>query len=313
MEPKFLRAICDRAAIADQLPGTPIRFVASTQDVARDGMIVEAAGWQLNNYRANPVFLWAHDYECPPIGRADTMIENGALMCEVTFDQGDEFAREIERKYRTGFMNAVSVGWTTLEFAPPKGANQAPRVTKAELLDISAVPVPADPGALKERKARGMDNLRKMIDHALGDEAESQWLEASAGMVEVFTPGLDDDETRQAKYKALLPKYRREGKTPPEFMPLDVLRLLSIEDVRGLFFHGEMAEQQARIGAVLSARNRDDLTQAITLIQGVIERATNNEPQTNSQDKPDEDQADPMSRAAIDQLLAVRLAQAFKI
>jgi hypothetical protein len=30
----------------------------------------------------------------------------------------DEFARQVERKYRNGFINAVSVGWDTLEMAP---------------------------------------------------------------------------------------------------------------------------------------------------------------------------------------------------
>jgi hypothetical protein len=34
------------------------RFVASTEVPARDGMIIAADGWQLANYRKNPIVLW---------------------------------------------------------------------------------------------------------------------------------------------------------------------------------------------------------------------------------------------------------------
>ena len=45
-------------------------FVASTGEVDRHGDVVSVAGWKLDAYRKNPVFLWAHDYSRPAIGRA---------------------------------------------------------------------------------------------------------------------------------------------------------------------------------------------------------------------------------------------------
>lgn len=268
MTQQFLRAYCNRETMQDQ-PGTPIRFVASTEDVARDGMVIEAAGWRLDSYNLNPVFLWAHDYSQPPIGKAKAFVENGKLVADVTFDQNDEFARKIEGKYRNEILNAVSVGWNTIEFKP----GSPPRITEADLLDISAVPVPADPGALKERQIRALTDMQRWLD----ESSESPWNEIATAMVEVFTPGLDNDDTRKAKYNTLLPKYRRAGKTPPEFLALSEIALLSSGEIRGLFFNDEYPApptEQARIGAVLSARNRDDLEKSITLIQGVIERAS---------------------------------------
>jgi hypothetical protein len=45
-------------------------FVISTDEVDRHGDVIQAQGWQLDAYRNNPVFLWAHDYSRPVIGRA---------------------------------------------------------------------------------------------------------------------------------------------------------------------------------------------------------------------------------------------------
>ena len=45
-------------------------FVASTGEVDRHGDVVSVSGWKLDAYRKNPVFLWAHDYSRPAIGRA---------------------------------------------------------------------------------------------------------------------------------------------------------------------------------------------------------------------------------------------------
>ena len=131
----------------------PIRFIASTEAMGRDGMTIKADAWQLENYRANPVVLWAHDYTMPPIGRADVTQEEGKLIASVTFDQGDDLAKSIERKYRDGFLHSVSVGWNTQE-------NEGATVTKAELLDVSAVPVPGDPGALIQRMGVTQPGLR---------------------------------------------------------------------------------------------------------------------------------------------------------
>jgi hypothetical protein len=167
MELRYLRAY--RADGGQPSNTGPMRFVASTENVARDGLSIAADGWQLANYRNNPIVLWVHDYwgNRPPIGRADVKVDGKALLADITFDAGDPFAADIERKYRQGFLSAVSVGWDTLEIDGKKpdgmdmaavafGAADRRTITKAELLDISAVPVPGDPNALKERAVRSL-------------------------------------------------------------------------------------------------------------------------------------------------------------
>jgi len=152
----FIRAYCERAeGDPAELMGTPITFVASTEGIKRDGLDLSMDGGDLENYRANPVVLWAHDYwgNRPPIGRAqDLKVEGKNLKTDVIFDQADDFARSIERKYRDGFLNAVSIGFDPTEF-------EGNVVTSWDLLDISAVPVPGDPEALMERQGAGIRSI----------------------------------------------------------------------------------------------------------------------------------------------------------
>ena len=141
--------------------GGRITFVASTPGVKRDGMDLDPAAWYLDNYQRNPVVLWSHGYlsDRLPIGRAEVWVEERGLVAAVTFDQEDGFAREVESKYRRGFLNAVSVGWTL--------RNDREQEEQYELLDISAVPVPGDPDALMERQRVGLRGVMLVLEGVL--------------------------------------------------------------------------------------------------------------------------------------------------
>jgi HK97 family phage prohead protease len=305
----YVRAYFERAEDPQaEVEGGPMRFTASTEGVARDGLVIQAEGWKLENYRKNPVVLWAHDYlgRNLPIGRAvNVEVDGKRLVADVMFDPADEFARAVERKYRTGYLSAVSVGWETRQLEPGKG-NGANKVTEAELLDISAVPVPGDPDALMEREYRALQEIRELGDVTPeGEDAEGGWRECAAEMVDVFALAPDDsDEARLRRYQRLLPKYRRLGKTPPEFRKAEELRVLGAEEIRGLFFHGEgdlLGGIGERAGAVLNARNRGDLEQAVSLIQTVLERAKKEEVQEEErsaeQAEPEYDETELILRA----------------
>lgn len=191
-------------ALTAAAPGTSIPFVASTSGIQRDGIDLRASGWTLARFNANPVFLWCHDYRSEPIGRVAAFADADRLRADVTFDQEDERARRIESKYRRGFANAVSVGW---DFVDASGqALDWWRLTPEEmhgeafydLLELSGVPVPADPNALALRQRAALGALgRELVD--LFDEQENPDSDVTAPDVrtavraELARLGLDAD------------------------------------------------------------------------------------------------------------------------
>lgn len=144
-------------------------FVATTGGAKRDGLALDMGKGQFANYLRNPVFLWAHDYQgrTLPIGKTVKLVASKTkVRAHVLFDQGDEFARAIERKYDEGYLSAVSVGWMDMEDGG------------WDLLDISAVPVPGDPDALIEREVALMRAfLGEHDDHQIEDVEPKATLE----------------------------------------------------------------------------------------------------------------------------------------
>lgn len=118
--------------------------VASTPVVDRQGDIVDQATWDLTNFKANPVIPWAHDYFSPPVARAvEIGVINGVLQFTYQAPPAGmyEFADLIWDFYRNQYMFAFSVG-----FIP--NDREGNTFTDCELLEISAVVVPANPQAL---------------------------------------------------------------------------------------------------------------------------------------------------------------------
>jgi hypothetical protein len=139
-----------------------VDYVFSDESVARDGDTIRTAGWDLAAYLANPVFLWAHDSSAPPIGK---VIEIGAVGAElrgtVSYAEADEypFADTIYRLTQGGFLNATSVSWLPRKWRQSADKSRPGGIDflEQELLEISAVPVPALSTALATARGAGID------------------------------------------------------------------------------------------------------------------------------------------------------------
>ena len=89
-------------------------FTASTSTVDRDGEVIDAKGWDLKNFKKNPVIMYAHDYRSLPIGKAPRVwLTGGKLKNTVKFPpEGTyEFADIVERLVDTGYLKTESVGF----------------------------------------------------------------------------------------------------------------------------------------------------------------------------------------------------------
>ena len=151
-------------------------FIASTIGMDRDGEVIDPAGWDLKNFKKNPVIMYGHDYSGLPIGRAPKVgISNGALKNTVEFPpEGTyEFADIVERLVKEGFLNTESVGFIPKEWKDGNGGKGPRRTyTKQELLEISIVPVPSNPDALREAVEKGVITEEQLEVVTKSEEAE---------------------------------------------------------------------------------------------------------------------------------------------
>lgn len=153
-----------------------LRIIVSTPARDRQGDIVEPDGLDFSAYLDNPVVLWAHDLSRPPIGRIlDIDVGTTAVTATVQFAE-TPFAREVFDLYAEGFLHAWSVGflpreWERLDEEDRRGF----RILAAEVVEVSAVPVPANPETLTRTvtQIRHAD-LRQAILAASRDEAAAR-------------------------------------------------------------------------------------------------------------------------------------------
>jgi len=138
-------------------------FIASTMDMDRDKEVIDVNGWDLKNFKKNPVIMFGHDYHSLPIGRATKIgVKDGKLMNVVEFPpEGTyEFADIVQRLVDTGYLKTQSVGFIPKEWEDGdfEEKSDKPRRTfkKQELLEISIVPVPSNPNALRNAVDAGI-------------------------------------------------------------------------------------------------------------------------------------------------------------
>lgn len=165
--------IINKTAVSD---GGSLEFVLSDATVDRYGDIVEARGWDLRNFKRNPIALFGHSASFPIGTWSNVRVEGGKLLARLnlaargTSQRLDELIGLVEQ----GILRAVSVGFRPVEWEPidkdkPYGGQ---RYTKQELLETSLVSVPANPAAIA--LARSLHLSPETITLAFGEQAETR-------------------------------------------------------------------------------------------------------------------------------------------
>lgn len=141
-----MKKVLGSSAVRDAAPST-IEVIASTGAVDRQRDRISPRGIRYENYLKNPTVLWAHQYDQLPVGRTlEVTASERDLRAVIQFGP-HTFAQEVYGLYRSGGLNAVSIGFTPLSDPKPNehgGLDYA----AVELLEISCVPVPANQEAL---------------------------------------------------------------------------------------------------------------------------------------------------------------------
>lgn len=135
--------------------GGTFDVIISTEVMDRAGEIVKQDGWDLTNYKNNPIVLWGHDYYSLGIGVCletynTTFRGVPALGARGVFYTAEinVLAQQVRKMYEFGVKLGVGAGCTTSVGFIPKAfdANDKSVITASELLEFSFVPVPANQG-----------------------------------------------------------------------------------------------------------------------------------------------------------------------
>jgi len=210
-------------ALTEKINGK-MTAIASTEAVDRVGDSIKVRDWDFKNFKRNPVLQAGHDYHpLSTIGIAKNIrIKDNQVIFEPMFHEITSLAREIKKMYEDGYLTAWSVGFIP---AQEEGG-------KHELLEVSAVAVPANAEALTTLSQKSIKNatiddekkiddfIKKSIDDKIEinqdnieesveeiieeiEETLEDKVEEKENKVDTIEEQLSDDDKRKKKWDNL--------------------------------------------------------------------------------------------------------------
>lgn len=196
-------------ATPDSTDSDLLHIRASDETLDRYKEVIVASGWRLDNYLRNPVIQNAHQYGdiIFTIGRAEkTWVTGNALLQTWRFaSAANPFAKIARDLYRGKFLQAASVGFIPLKWEDPESSSSSfsssvagtpvprRRYLEQELIEVSAVGIPANPNALTLALRAGavlesdVRELYDLLSHLVGRsgpaEPSSHGVPASADAI----------------------------------------------------------------------------------------------------------------------------------
>jgi hypothetical protein len=192
-------------------------FISSDETLDRCDEVIVPTGWKLDSYQRNPVFQNAHQYGDviftlgralitevrPSLGVQSSSSARSYLFQRIQFAVDiNPMARIAYGLYKGKFLNAVSVGFIPLRWENgTESAGFSRKYLEQELLEVSAVAIPANPNALALGLKSGavekadLTDLAELIHQTLDRSTPSPPREERAGerrplrCDQVSTPG----------------------------------------------------------------------------------------------------------------------------
>jgi HK97 family phage prohead protease len=136
------------------------QFVISTDQVDRQNEVIDQNGWDFSNWLANPVIIDSHRYDSIDdiigvgIGEPIRLANGWAVDIQFADTPKGQRAKTL---VDSNMLRTVSVGFRSLKRSPVNGVVKH---TAMELLEVSLVAIPANPGAVRIKGAN-MDDRYK--------------------------------------------------------------------------------------------------------------------------------------------------------
>ena len=181
-----------------------LECIGTAEVIDRHGDIVDVETMSLENYQSNPVVLPFHSYGELPVGKTVSLektVLDGVkvILFKIKFAVEEyELAKTMFDMYKNSYINAFSIGFRVGEVQSDAKTGAA-RLMNCELLEISAVSVPANQLALA--KSAGVDvksYVSAMPQQELKDSLSKAVLEIKS-LVDDIETGSEEEKLEEEK------------------------------------------------------------------------------------------------------------------
>lgn len=157
---------------ASATAGETLDFVISDGSLDRHGTRINPKGWDLGNFKKNPIALFGHDSRFP-IGtwsnirtEGDKLVATLKLAAKGTSDRINEIISLVEQR----ILRATSVGFSVIKFGT--AGKDDFDFLEQDLREVSVVAVGSNPNALA--KARSLNVSRETLSLVFGEPANER-------------------------------------------------------------------------------------------------------------------------------------------
>lgn len=283
----------------------------STEGVDRMGDIIRVKGWQLDNYRKNPVLLFGHDSESLPVAKA-LKVRKGqsasglkSLLIDEQYHEADLNPQSelIWRMVEAGALPGRSVGFLPIETYSPESEEERVKLglgkygiefREQELLESSIVPVPANAEALQGKcYAIAQATAKQAVEDGVATWSDVQRLAGILPITDEDAARINRERRRSTVSLAGLPEIEHDvpnavdAPIDPEEVEELKADIAALEEDRATVLYS-LAELE-----VENEQLRDqvaDLTRAIGVLSRTAEdrsERAGQEPERRSNDEPE--------------------------
>jgi len=254
-----------------------MRVVMTTRDPDRVGDSVIPKGLDFSNYMNDPVVLWAHNMDKPPIGHVipeSIQVLEDSVEAVVKF-ANTPFAKEIFTLYADGDLRAWSIGFipnktSYIDADEEKLANAREEgrrmrsfstvIEEAEVIELSACPVPKNPKTLTKRIDAIEDEvvrnaLSAYMDVLNGKEEKSLFTLTDAGEISEGDEVRDDMSLTDTAFSKSIAERVAKGKVGTSFVKVktaeEVGSHIEFEVMESEEIEGKTLVKQARVQRIV--------------------------------------------------------------
>ena len=230
--------------------------IASDESIDRHGDSLKVNDWNFKQWKKNPVLQAGHDYRpqyTVGIGK-NIRVDGTKVLFDPVFHDITPLAREIGQMYREGILRAWSVG-----FIPAQEEGR-----KHELLEISAVAVPANAEALviaKGMKPEEQEEVGEQIKEFVSKEVpQEKEIEETSAEEKPEVEEVPEEKPEEEEKPAEVEKETK-----------DILNdlIVSLKD-----------------GRVISKKNRNVIKEAITALEKLLDLSEPSKADNPVEEKP---------------------------